>query len=359
MASLKTIIKKTIYKITGGYSSLFISRKIVMASFKLKRKLPVNFVVEDFPYFKNEIDKSFDPVISANIKNAFLVVEEGIVIKCLNIVDESLMHPQIRGWYGFNYLLKPFRSNIKLKDDKYLMVYNHYGVGYGHWLADVLPRLYVIRDELKNYKIILPNNYNTFHFKTLAPFGIKEDQIVYLDKDSTYSVPDITILGHIGATCNTKDDILQEMREFYLTYYIGKKKPVPFRKLYISRAGVTNRMVINDAEVEALVLKHGFEIMHPQNHTFEQQITLFAECKALVGLTGSGLTNMLFMQNGCSVVEFKMEDDYNNLHYFSMSSGMNLNYYYLLCKTEGEDRFTANFEVDVVKLEIILKEIAE
>ena len=56
---------------------------------------------------------------------------------------------------------------------------------------------------------------------------------------------------------------------------------------------------------------------------------------------------MMFMQPGSKVLEFKMKEDYHNLHYFGFASGLNLSYYYQLCEAYGENRFEADFQVDI------------
>ncbi len=354
---MKRIVINILNNVISALASLSIQRSTVIKAFSLKRKRPLNLQNGEETYFVQEFNKDFNPVTKAVVKNARLLVNEGLAIKHYHIIGESLMHESVRNWYGPGFLVKAYANSQILKKEKYLCLYNHYGVGYGHWLADVIPRLFVIKEELKNYKILLPENYNTFHYISLEPFGISPDQIVFLKLDSVYKIPDLTIVSHVGSSCNTKDEVLQEIRDFYLDYYIGKNRIKPFRKIYISRSGVNNRKVVNNDEVEALMIDNGYEIIHPQNYNFEEQVKLFSECKTMVGLTGSGLTNMLFMPKGGSVVEFKMQNDFTNLHYFSMASGMQLDYYYLLCEVKGEDRFTADFIVNITELEKTLQTV--
>ena len=356
MGILKNTLKKLFNNVTKVYSDIVINRKIVLPAFKLKRNLPVNLIASDLPYFTDSVNGEFEAITEAVLENAYLAVTEGLIIKGFRIVDESLMEPNIRHWYG-THLFKPYLKHEKLENDNYLMVFNHFGSGYGHWLVDILPRLYVKKNELKNFKILFPTDYNRFQLDSLLPFGIDEANIRYVKYSKYYKIPKVTVLSHIGTSCNTKDEILQELRGLYLTNYFGKTKPEPIKKIYISRMGMVNRNVINETEVEQLIERYDFEVIRPQNYSFEQQVKMFAECKVLIGLTGSGLTNMLFMQSGASVIEFKMENDYQDFHYFSMSSAMNLDYYYLMCSAVGDNRLTADFKVDTLKLEEILKSL--
>ncbi len=80
-----------------------------------------------------------------------------------------------------------------------------------------------------------------------------------------------------------------------------------------------------------------------------------SETEIMIGLTGSGLNNMMFMQSGAKVLEFKMKNDFTNLHYFGFASGLQLPYYYLLCETVGDVRFEADFVVNICDLSACLE----
>ncbi len=354
---MKEFLRRTFYFVTEKLASRKMERTELLPAFQLHRTLPKNFDPVHTSYFERELKKTFGPVTQVVVQTPLLVVEEGIVLKRGHMVSESLMNDSIRNWFGPSFLLNAYKKSKLLPFARYLYVYNHFGAGYGHWLADVLPRLFMLKEHAKEYILVLPEHYSSFHLETLKPFGIGREQVQFLERGASYRLPQVTLVSHVGTSCNTKDEVLQELRAFYLNYYVGSQWPVPSKKLYISRSRMKNRRVMNEMEVEELLIQQGFQILYPEESNFEEQVKLFAECKVLVGLTGSGLTNMLFMQKGSAVVEFKMEEDFKNLHYFSMSSAMQLDYYYLLCKTKGEDRFTADFKVDLESLEAVLEEI--
>lgn len=74
------------------------------------------------------------------------------------------------------------------------------------------------------------------------------------------------------------------------------------------------------------------------------------ETKYLVSLHGAGLTNMLFMHKGGSVLELRKSDDSNNNCYFSLTSALDLNYYYQKCEGDSASTQTANLKVDIQTL---------
>lgn len=223
-------------------------------------------------------------------------------------------------------------------------------------MSDTIPRLYVSRDRLKDCKLLLPSTYtHHFYLDSLAPFGITEHrQIQYVDK-ARVKLDRVFCPAHVGPSfCNVKDEVLQEIRQIYYDYF-GLAKSKPTRRIYVSRAKVARRFVKNDTEVVELLEKYGFEIVHFQEMSFLEQLKMASETEIMIGLTGSGLNNMMFMPSGAKVLEFKMKNDFTNLHYFGFASGLQLPYYYLLCETVGDVRFEADFVVNICDLNACLK----
>jgi len=79
-------------------------------------------------------------------------------------------------------------------------------------------------------------------------------------------------------------------------------KPMPFRKVYISRKH-SKRALTNEDEVEQHLEAQDFDIIYAENLTLEEQIKLFSETDILVSGHGAGLANILFMQPGTKLLE--------------------------------------------------------
>ena len=74
---------------------------------------------------------------------------------------------------------------------------------------------------------------------------------------------------------------------------------------------------------------------------------------------GGGLTNILFMKSGSSVLELRQSGDSHNNCYFSLASALYLKYYYQLCHSENpdEDAHTADLIVDCRRLRKNIEQI--
>jgi len=77
----------------------------------------------------------------------------------------------------------------------------------------------------------------------------------------------------------------------------------PWRRLFVSRADARKRRLVNEDEVFARLEQFGFERLAPGRLPVADQIRLFSEAKVVAGAHGAGLTNLIFMPEGGSVVE--------------------------------------------------------
>lgn len=100
---------------------------------------------------------------------------------------------------------------------------------------------------------------------------------------------------------------------------IKNKSVVPFRKVFLSRKHMGNRVHLKDYltvkhdnridnhdEVEEYFKSLGYEIVVPEMFSsLEEQINFFYETKTLVSTTSSGLINAAFMQEGQTLIELQ------------------------------------------------------
>jgi hypothetical protein len=68
-------------------------------------------------------------------------------------------------------------------------------------------------------------------------------------------------------------------------------------RVLISRADVGRREIANRDEVEAYLAARGFVTYELARMSFTEQAALFAQAEHVVGVTGAGMTNMLFSED--------------------------------------------------------------
>ena len=124
--------------------------------------------------------------------------------------------------------------------------------------------------------------------------------------------------------------------------------------LYISRDKAKRRKVSNELELSSFLKSKGFEKVILEDYTLDQQIQLMNESKMAISCHGAGLTNIMFMQKGQTVIELK-EKNNNYWCYFSLARVFGLDYNYILCQGDNENHRDANINVDLHVLSELLE----
>jgi hypothetical protein len=102
----------------------------------------------------------------------------------------------------------------------------------------------------------------------------------------------------------------------------------PHKKIYLSRAKVPyfeldpaeeyagyrhDNRIENEQEVENYLKSKGYEIVYPEDFTsFQDQVDLLVQTKAMVAPTGSGMINIGLMRDNQTVIELRCELLYGN-----------------------------------------------
>jgi len=108
------------------------------------------------------------------------------------------------------------------------------------------------------------------------------------------------------------------------------------RKIYVSRRDSQNRVLKNEAEVEALLKHLGFEIVVLSGMTLAQQISIFASATHIISPHGAGLTNIVFCLPGTKILEIHAAP-YVNWCYLRLSALYNLEYGFIFGAAEEFD----------------------
>ncbi|MCT1656922.1 glycosyltransferase family 61 protein, partial [Brevibacterium luteolum] len=74
------------------------------------------------------------------------------------------------------------------------------------------------------------------------------------------------------------------------------------RKFYISRSR-SSRSGPHESRIEELLVESNFQVVHAEDYSFAEQMSLFASASVLVGMHGAGMANMVFASDDCQVIE--------------------------------------------------------
>lgn len=137
----------------------------------------------------------------------------------------------------------------------------------------------------------------------------------------------------------------QTMRELYA---LPAKQA--WRKVFLNRDRKRyGRYLENEAEVVAMLKRHGFEEVFAENLNIEEQATLFQETEYLVALHGAGLIQQFFMDYKQAHIIEIMPQNYLQPLYYWQAYTLGIRYFDVIVGGSMHDG--KEYPVDVVRLE--------
>jgi len=130
--------------------------------------------------------------------------------------------------------------------------------------------------------------------------------------------------------------------------------PSGTRRIFISRANALTRRLANEAEVEDVLARFGFQAVRLEELTFEQQVRLFHGASIVTGVHGAGFTNLLF-SGPAQVLEYFPAGVFKPL-FFGLCTSLGHSYHFL---HGGRPSPLVDFRVDLSLLRDAIERMLE
>lgn len=331
----------------------------------IQRNKPKLLAEEDNRLFEHEYSKSLPAVQLLDLKDCN-ANNDALLFKNFKVLPLSFRFgyagPYKHPYHWLKFFVKNYLLRKKVKQQKGIWFIDTWSDGYFHYMTDALTRLVCLKDYLKEAEVYLPERYKSYGYTELAlkAFGI--EKVNYIPVSKYYQFKSLTSCTPTAGTGNYNEQVLKQLGTIYREYYADCRNPIGADRVYVSRAKAAVRKVENEDQLIPILKKNGFEIVHFEDFDWEDQVRICYHAKYLVSLHGAGLTNMLFMNPGTSVLELrKKNDDFMNC-YYSMACALDLEYYYFLgdAKTVDERQyFRSDVHVDLGQFEHRLTQMLE
>jgi O-antigen biosynthesis protein WbqL len=182
-------------------------------------------------------------------------------------------------------------------------VISHFNPIYGHWLLEILPKLFSIADLVRKgvvRPIVVPSWMPKLVSETIALI-----------------VPECPILTYdwVSEGLHLRRAILPGMMQHQYVFNRAFHAELdrflrPFRAepgppaIFVSRTGLEGkfRTLDNADALDETAARLGLTVIRPEELAWTEQLRLFASAKLIVGEFGSGLHNALFSPAGTKVV---------------------------------------------------------
>ena len=202
---------------------------------------------------------------------------------------------RVFGQYDFN------ENEVNYIDEE-VLYFNFYLSQWGHYLLDVIGRLWYIANH-SDYKIVYTTDYHgDNHIKNnflqlLKLLGINEDRLVFINEVTKFKkviIPETSILIAKYWTKEYKE-IINKLINNALDEYDLKEN----RKIYCSRKHFNEirSLSFNEELIEQIYKDNGYEIVYMEELDLIEQIRLLNECKEIACISGTLVHNAMFIIN--------------------------------------------------------------
>ncbi|MES2891464.1 MAG: glycosyltransferase family 61 protein [Bacteroidota bacterium] len=371
------------------------AKEVFPALLSLKVARPLN--IENLPEkFARQFipKKSIPPRRIFPLQNVY-VSGQAVVFKNFRVFVPSLTWLRdIELFRSADLFTRQWKKNIVVipKETPFALVYDDWSAAnYYHWMIEALPKILIAQAYDPTVSFIVPGPTPGFIKTSLELMGIQH--VLYLTrhrseviKVSNLLLPELIYYEEEEAEVlsekynqplqaasmqpreqldfDPKKELIIAVREKLLRH--KGLLPRPTRRLYISRSNQQLRRLANENDLLPVLEKYGFKIGYFEGKTLEEQMQLMLETEVFVSLHGSNMVNILFLQQGCRVIEM-MNQDYVNDAYYLLASSLQLPYYSMPCTMTqapgaNADRVALNdadVSVDIAALELLLKQAVQ
>jgi capsular polysaccharide biosynthesis protein len=256
------------------------------------------------------------PIYVAVFEDCIVTSEGAVVLKDGSILQESL-YPYVEKDYlsGFTRSFIQKDGNIFLntdtiieRNDSCVYMRERGESGYFHWINSILPRLMVEKKVKSLGELpLMINNRTSFAKDTLNLLNVSPDRCV--STAQTVKVKKLFFMSPwiIGNSHWTRPPEIKELFPFFAESIAGLDC-TPSKNIYLSRGDAPVRKLDNEPDVSKFLSNHNFETVTIGDMPFSDQARLFASTKLLVTVHGAGLSNIIFMKPGTTVVELVSPD---------------------------------------------------
>ena len=127
-----------------------------------------------------------------------------------------------------------------------------------------------------------------------------EAPLIRVEKLALFRSANASGVPHLAPLSELRNQLLESA---------GDKNARPSSRIFISRSQTpsqsrSQRKILNQEKVTALLEKEGFETVHPETLPFREQIQLFSRASAIAGAHGAGIYNLLFAPRSTPILEF-------------------------------------------------------
>ncbi len=189
---------------------------------------------------------------------------------------------------------------------------------FGHWLAEILPRLILARRlGLAEGRFLLPSPFPPALMPWLAAYGVTPERIAWFEAGKEIArLEDAAICSRLNrdvAYVPLANSVFREMRQ----HLVATPPTQPRRRIFLSRQAwqQRSRQLANHDEVAAHLARHGFEQVQPEALSPIEAAHLMSEASHVVAEDGSACLLMIYAAQSARLLVLQSNSRLNLLNH--------------------------------------------
>jgi hypothetical protein len=219
----------------------------------------------------------------------------------LLVAEVSADHRSEEGDWTSLRKLRRFPPRIRVGSGVSLLTGGGGLSNYGHWLYDVLPRAFILRQAglvPPDACYLVPPLDAEFKHTSLARLGISPERCIEVGGPVAISGDTIAASGGHRRGGHVEPWIPEFLRDAFL-----REAPQTGLRLYVNRRDTKIRRVLNEDALESALANRGFRSVSAADFDFQEKMDLYSSAEIIVAPHGSGLANIAFCSPGTHIVE--------------------------------------------------------
>ena len=258
------------------------------------------------------------------ISGSEFIFKKGMAYKQFYILSVSLEHIKFSNFKGSiannsSYILCHKNKYDKAKLNKIIYLSGSYDNNWYHWLIEILPKLYLIKkyiNDYKTYDLVISESVfaSKTHMESLKLIA-KNDKIVLIKPGVFYKAKEILYvetpansdfetkkpLKYVLKNGNFYAEVLKSYKLFMEKQILRSEKKFG-KYIYLYRNQNTRKF--NQNEIINLIRLYGFEVVDTAKLSFSDQVNLFKHAEIILGASGAAWTNIIFSSSKTKALIF-------------------------------------------------------
>lgn len=314
-----------------------------------------------------------NPNYLAIFNNGEVVGRGGIIMdRNNNIIYESVLS-NLRYFEYFRNdpvtVSQKHNQNIETIFEYAVSLINPIVTTYFHWLVETIPRILLIKKTCieiwEKLIFIIPEKSPDFVFETLELFfGIGSDKL-YLRQDQRIMAKKLVFPSYLHDRSSKykisiyRDEVINELFLLGMNSLNLNKKYAQSELFIISRKNANKRKIENENKLEDRLSPFNVKCREIEKLSYKNEIELFYSASVVIGINGSGLSNIVYCRERTLVIELLPDRFADTFHsyFYQLTRIRRLNHVVIGISTYNDDKNYDKSMYDVILDDCIIDRI--